>query len=132
MWCPRIPEGPLRLGAPSFFAPQMERAEISVPRPFGGSSSAQRAGDFEREDSRRNEKRFARYSLGRSWIASQQANRGYCTPSWTTSKSPAFRLANAGFKTLLFQFVSKVPLIYMSEPLSATISPYFCMARKIF
>ena len=31
----------------------------------------------------------------------------------------------------LFQRVSKVPVMYMSEPLSATISPYFCIARKI-
>ena len=32
----------------------------------------------------------------------------------------------------LFQRVSNVPVMYMSLPLSATMSPYFCIARKIF
>ena len=53
-------------------------------------------------------------------------------PSSTTSKSLALKSANAGFRMSLFHRVSKVPVMYMSEPLSATISPYFCIARKIF
>ena len=40
--------------------------------------------------------------------------------------------ANAGFRMSLFQRVSKVPVMYMSEPLSATMRPYRCIARKIF
>ena len=32
----------------------------------------------------------------------------------------------------LFQRVSNVPVMYISLPLSATMSPYFCIARKIF
>src|SRR5262245_33944720 len=52
-------------------------------------------------------------------------------PSCTTSKSLADRSANAGLSTSLFQRVSKVPVTYMSLPLSATIRPYFCIARKI-
>ena len=52
-------------------------------------------------------------------------------PSWITSKSLAVSAANAGFSALLFQRTSKVPEMYMSLPLSATISPYFCIARKI-
>ena len=46
-----------------------------------------------------------------------------CQPSCTTSKSLAVRPPNAGFSTPLFQRVSNVPLMYMSEPLSATIRP---------
>lgn len=53
-------------------------------------------------------------------------------PRAMTSKSLAERPANAGFRTSLFQRVSKVPVMYMSEPLSATRRPYFFMARKIF
>src|SRR5436190_1561540 len=53
-------------------------------------------------------------------------------PSCTTSKSLAVSVENAGLRMSLFQRVSKVPVIYMSEPLSATMRPYFCMARKIF
>ena len=52
-------------------------------------------------------------------------------PSWITSKSPAVSAANAGFRMSLFQRVSNVPVMYRSEPLSATMSPYFCIARKI-
>src|SRR5262249_11051930 len=52
-------------------------------------------------------------------------------PSFTTSKSEAFSDPKAGFSTSLFQRVSYVPLMYMSDPLSATISPYRCIARKI-
>jgi hypothetical protein len=37
-----------------------------------------------------------------------------------------------GFSTSLFQRVSHVPLTYRSDPLSATIRPYRCIARKIF
>ncbi len=48
-----------------------------------------------------------------------------------TSKSLALNSENAGFRMSLFQRVSKVPLMYMSVPLSATIAPYFCIARKI-
>ena len=40
-------------------------------------------------------------------------------------------VANAGLRMSLFQRVSKVPVMYMSEPLSATMSPCFCIARKI-
>src|SRR5262245_55247060 len=53
-------------------------------------------------------------------------------PSWTTSKSPAVRAAKAGLRMSLFQRVSKVPPMYMSEPLSATMRPCVFMARKIF
>ena len=53
-------------------------------------------------------------------------------PSVITSKSLAERPANAGFRTSLFQRVSWVPVMYMSEPLSATRRPYFFMARKTF
>src|SRR5262249_7061744 len=48
----------------------------------------------------------------------------YCPhPSLTTSKSEALSVPDAGVRVSLFQRVSKVPLMYMSEPLSATISP---------
>src|SRR5262249_13818546 len=57
---------------------------------------------------------------------------GGLTPSVTTSKSDALSEENAGLSTSLFHRVSYVPLMYMSDPLSATISPYFCIARKIF
>ena len=46
-----------------------------------------------------------------------------CQPSWTTSKSLAVRAPNAGLRMSLSQRVSKVPPMYMSEPLSATMSP---------
>src|SRR5215467_3512714 len=46
-----------------------------------------------------------------------------CQPSWMTSKSLAVNNANAGFKMSLFHRVSKVPVIYMSLPLSATMRP---------
>ena len=54
-----------------------------------------------------------------------------CQPSCTTSKSETFRLPNAGFRTSLSQRVSYVPWTYMSEPLSATMSPYVFIAWKI-
>src|SRR5205807_3240747 len=53
-------------------------------------------------------------------------------PSLMTSKSLAVNDWNAGFNTSLFQRMSYVPLTYRSDPLSATMSPYRCMARKIF
>src|SRR5215831_822669 len=57
----------------------------------------------------------------------------YCVttvPSCTTSKSEPFtrdKVANS----LSFQRGSGAPLIYQFDPLSATISPYFFMARRI-
>src|SRR5262245_17454005 len=44
-------------------------------------------------------------------------------PSVTTSKSLAVSAAKAGLRTSLFQRTSKVPPMYMSEPLSATMRP---------
>ena len=44
-------------------------------------------------------------------------------PSCTTSKSSAVRPWKAGFRTPLSQRGSIVPLTYMSDPLSATMSP---------
>src|SRR5262245_27338989 len=44
-------------------------------------------------------------------------------PSCTTSKSSAVSAENAGFKTPLFHRASIVPLMYMSDPLSATMRP---------
>ena len=41
----------------------------------------------------------------------------------TTSKSSAVSPRNAGFSTSLFHRASIVPVMYMSDPLSATISP---------
>jgi hypothetical protein len=38
-------------------------------------------------------------------------------------ESPAVRLRNAGLSSSLFQRLSMAPLMYMSEPLSATIRP---------
>ncbi len=49
-----------------------------------------------------------------------------------TSKSLAVRFLKAGFKMSLFQRMSCVPVTYMSEPLSATMRPYLCIARKSF
>src|SRR5215831_2038493 len=46
-----------------------------------------------------------------------------CQPSWMTSKSLVVSNANAGFTMSLFHRVSKVPVIYMSLPLSATMRP---------
>ncbi len=46
-----------------------------------------------------------------------------CQPRVTTSKSVAVSAPNAGFRMLLSHRVSNVPLMYMSDPLSATISP---------
>ena len=46
-----------------------------------------------------------------------------CQPRWMTSKSLAVSNANAGFTMSLCHRVSKVPVIYMSLPLSATMSP---------
>ena len=57
---------------------------------------------------------------------------GGCQPSWTTSKSFAVNASKAGLSTSLSQRSSQVPLMYMSEPLSATIRPYRFIARKIF
>src|SRR5262249_19804700 len=44
-------------------------------------------------------------------------------PSCTTSKSLAMSAENAGLRIELFQRASIVPVMYMSEPLSATIKP---------
>src|SRR6185369_8554272 len=52
-------------------------------------------------------------------------------PRSITSKSLADSSENAGLRMSLFQRVSNVPVTYMSVPLSATIRPYFCMARTI-
>src|SRR5215813_6540841 len=41
-----------------------------------------------------------------------------CHPSWMTSKSLAVNSANVGFKMSLSHRVSKVPVMYMSLPLS--------------
>jgi MerR family transcriptional regulator/heat shock protein HspR len=46
-----------------------------------------------------------------------------CQPRVITSKSLAVSAPNAGLRMLLSHRVSKVPLMYMSDPLSATISP---------
>src|SRR4030095_5209896 len=46
-----------------------------------------------------------------------------CQPRVTTSKSVAVSPPNAGFRMLLSHRVSNVPLMYMSDPLSATINP---------
>src|SRR5512135_1234175 len=54
-----------------------------------------------------------------------------CHPSRTTSKSPAWIAANAGFRTSLSQRASYVPCTYMSVPLSATMSPYVFIAWKM-
>ena len=44
-------------------------------------------------------------------------------PSWMNSKSLALIARKAGFNWPLFHRVSNAPLMYMSEPVSATISP---------
>ncbi len=46
-----------------------------------------------------------------------------CQPSWMTSKSLAVNNAKAGCKMSLSHRVSNVPVMYMSLPLSATMSP---------
>ena len=51
------------------------------------------------------------------------ARLDYRQPSSTTSKSLAVSAANAGFSTLLFHRASIVPVMYMSDPLSATMRP---------
>src|SRR5205823_6612414 len=55
----------------------------------------------------------------------------YRQPSWITSKSLAVRLRKAGFSSSLFQRESIAPLMYMSQPLSATIRPCLSIARNI-
>ena len=40
-----------------------------------------------------------------------------------TDAAPLVSALNAGLSTLLFHRVSNVPLMYMSDPLSATMSP---------
>src|SRR6188474_541896 len=71
------------------------------------------------------------FGLALTDVSAAAPDGGGFHPSCTTSKSLAFSVANAGFSTSLFQRVSNVPEMYMSEPLSATINPYFCIARKI-
>jgi hypothetical protein len=70
-------------------------------------------------------------TVGTGAGAGDGAEAGF-QPSWTTSKSLAVSSRNAGFRMPLSQRLSNVPLTYMSDPLSATMSPYFCIARKIF
>ena len=73
--------------------------------------------------------RFANRGLQRMLSHDAQIRRrrvgaeSACHPSWTTSKSSAVSALNAGFSTSLFHRASIVPLMYMSEPLSATIRP---------
>src|SRR5438552_2269104 len=55
-----------------------------------------------------------------------------CQPRCTTSKSLACSMPNALLSASMFQRLSYEPLMYISEPLSATINPYFMKARKIF
>ena len=63
------------------------------------------------------------YRIIRTFVGALGTTSDGFHPSCTTSKSSAVRLLKAGFSTPLSHRASIVPLMYMSVPLSATISP---------